>query len=305
MFSKLSLFSSLFFLLTLISSCDKERTPVVVQTDLDTSLYPGNFLNYEYPEFGENTNTERNVLLEDYTGHQCSFCPGAAIVAEGLENDNPDRVFVATIHAGATANGISDFQKINSSGMYTRDFTTPEGREMASTFTDLGEFSTNPEGTINRVEESGKFFLKAAHWSDKVDEVLASELEVNLQAKSNYFEETHGVFLHIETEFLSDLQGDYNIVGYVIQKKIIDWQLIFGEGPVADYEHHNVHIGNLFGETWGRNIVSGQVSAGTKLESEFSYQIPSGLEKDDLHFLIYVYDKSSYEVKQVIKHEIE
>ncbi|MCG8575664.1 MAG: Omp28-related outer membrane protein [Flavobacteriales bacterium] len=300
----LAVLSGLILAIGLNVSCDKVTQPHIIQTSLDTTLYPGNFIEYEFPTFTQNTNTERNVLLEDYTGHKCSFCPAAAEMAEGLEDANPGRVFVATIHAGAANNGVSDFQKTNESGMYTRDFTTTEGKEMASDFFQMGVgFNANPKGTVNRLEEAGLFFLNSPDWEGKVNEVLASELNINLQAQSSYFDETKGIFLHVETEFINNLEGEYNIVVYILQKSIVDWQLKFGEGDIPDYNHHNVHIGNMFGETWGRSVASGSISAGTKVQTDFSYQIPDGLTKDDILSLIYVYDKSNYEVMQVIEHK--
>ncbi|MBM3160651.1 MAG: hypothetical protein FJZ66_04875, partial [Bacteroidetes bacterium] len=67
----------------LINSCDKvdDPYPLPYNTDLDTTLYPGNWSDYianEWPQFSSNTNTNRNVLIEDFTGHLCVFCPAAA-----------------------------------------------------------------------------------------------------------------------------------------------------------------------------------------------------------------------------------
>jgi len=63
------------------SSCDKVSQPTIILTTLDTTIYPGNFVEYEVPTFEPNTNTDRNILIEDYTGHRCGACPGAAIIA--------------------------------------------------------------------------------------------------------------------------------------------------------------------------------------------------------------------------------
>ena len=181
-------------------SCDKVDQPNVIQTTLDTTLYPGNFLDYVPPTFSQNTNTFKNALIEDYTGHQCTFCPAANDIAAQLETDNPGRVFVATIHAGADNDGITGFQETNASGSFTRDFTTVVGTEMAGSFyaQNVG-FNANPKGCVNRLEEGGLFFLNSPDWGGKVDEVLAQAPDINLQAESNYFPSTNGLFLHVET----------------------------------------------------------------------------------------------------------
>lgn len=301
------LYALTFGLLSITSfvSCDRVTRPVIIQTELDTTLYPGDFVNYVAPTFEQNTNTEKNVLLEDWTGHQCTFCPGAAAEAKILEEANPDRVFVATIHAGPAANGISSFQVWNESGKYSTNFTTVEGTTMAAAFfSQPVGFSSNPKGCVNRLEDGGLFFLNYPDWGDKVTEGLASPLDINLQAKSNYFPSTNGVFLHTETEFINELEGEYNIVVYAIENKIIDWQKDIS-GDIENYEHHNVHIGNVFNETWGRTVGSGTIQAGTKVVTDFSYKVPEGLDNTKMHFIIYVYDKETYEVMQVIDHHFE
>jgi len=75
----LLLFASGFFF-----SCDKVDNPFppAIQTDLDTTIYPGNWSDYlanEWPDFDAlpDDNPERNVLIEDFTGHNCSYCPAA------------------------------------------------------------------------------------------------------------------------------------------------------------------------------------------------------------------------------------
>ena len=95
----------LFAIPVILFSCDRVEniyTPLP-STDLNFDLYPGTeqqyFLN-EWPTFTDNTNTDRNILIEDFTGHRCIYCPPAAELAAQLEANNPGRVFAAAIHTG-------------------------------------------------------------------------------------------------------------------------------------------------------------------------------------------------------------
>lgn len=289
----------------LLFSCEKQTYPIVFQGDIDTTLYPGNFNEYEFPDFGPNPNTTRNVLIEDYTGHQCAFCPPAAAKAIEISNANPERIFVTTIHASPEKDGKGILQSTDD--VYLRDFTNKNGLEMAILFENLEVgFNNNPKGTINRVPnaETGNFFLKFSLWEEKTKEVLASKLDVNIQAKSNYFPETNSAYIHTETEFLNQLTGDYNIVAYIIEKEYIGPQTMPGYITNPTYKHHDIHIGNLFDETWGRPVVSGNVEKGTKVKTDFSYTIPDGLQKNDIHFIITVINRKTFEIMQVIKHEL-
>lgn len=285
------------------TACDKVEFPNVIITDLDTNLFPGNFIDYEYPTFDENTNMDRNAVIADYTGHQCPFCPPAAAQAELIADEHPGRVFVATIHASAEPGGVGGFQAVTED--YPRDFTNSQGTEMGSEFFGLGiGFNSNPRGNVNRVpRDDGFYFLPAGEWADKTDEVLASTLNVNIQAKSNYYEETSGVFLHIETDIVNDIDGTYNIVVYALENSFVSPQKFPDGSTVYDYVHHDVHLGNLYEETWGRGIASDVTAAGTKISNEFTYVLPDGFTNDDMHFLILVFNRVTYEVEQVIKHE--
>lgn len=291
-------------------SCDKIGQPSIIITELDTTLFPGNFIDFEVPTFESNTNTLRNVLIEDFTGHKCAFCPPAAELAAQLEEDNPGRVFVASIHASPSPGGTSSFQQVSTSGnKYLRDFTTPEGKEIAEHLSEVqGGVVGNPTGTINRIRNAGgQVLISSGIWAVSTDTILENPsvypLLVNIQAKSDYYASTDGVFIYTEVEFLTDLSGEYAIAIYALENEIIDWQK-YGGDNLEFYKHHNVHIGNVYaGESFGRVFSNEEVKAGRKFNQTFSYKIPNDLDGDSMHFQIYVYNKATEEILQVIEHK--
>lgn len=287
-----------------MTSCDKVEFPNIPIEGVDTSLYPGNFSEYTIPSFSENSNTLKNVLIEEFTGHLCGACPNAAVVAKTLEEENPGRVFAAAIHGGPSNNGLTGFHDIIPP-KYDTDHTNERGLELASTFFQLGiGFVALPRGGINRrVNESGEFMFGPDDWAPLVASELAEPVKINLQAKSNYYEETNGVYLHVETDFEQSIEGTYNVVAYAIQNDRVDYQYFNAYGDSAYYHHHNVHVGNVFGETWGRTVGSEVIAAGTKVLTDMSYKLPDSLTNEDMHFLILVYNRNTYKVEQVIKHE--
>ena len=304
--SFLILFSLTLFTFNIVS-CDKVAYPYIIKTNLDTTLYPGNFRDYDFPTFESNPNTLRNALIEDYTGHRCTYCPNAAIVAHDIEEANPGRAFVASIHAGSSANGVTSFQEVLLPD-YPTNFMNDQGLDMGATFfqEEVG-FAANPMGNINRFKmdalATDNFFYTAGNWTRITDSVLTTTLDVNITAKSSYFEESHGMFLHTNIEFLNNLEGTYNVVVYAIENERYAPQLDNGE-YIPAYKHHNIHIGNLYDETWGRLVSSGSTAAGTAIRNDFSYKLPETLSKENMHFLIMVINRETYEVIQVIKHEL-
>lgn len=292
---------------SIFTACDKVEQPIKPSIDLDTALYTdGNWEDYPMPTFEANTNINRNIVLEDYTGHKCPNCPAAATIAEEIEENNPDRVFVVSIHTGPGGSG--NFQKTandcgeatNPNDKYCRDFTTPEGNEYGATFQSFG-FIGNPFGNISRFTFPNAMFQFHTSWVEKTNELLtANNLVVNLQAKNNFYDASNGGFVHLEIEFLNDLPGNYNVVTYVIQNEIIDWQDDLGT-DVSDYHHHNVLLGCIDGLAWGQNIAT-DPGAGNKVLVDYSYSLPTGLAREDMHFVSYVYNVETYEILQAIKH---
>lgn len=306
---------NLFFILGIItlasiSSCDKVENPIKPAILLDTTLYPGNWEDYVYPTFGANTNTLRNVLLEDYTGHRCPNCPAAAAIAKDIEENNPERVFVAAIHAGP--GGLSSFQTTasdcgtssNPEGEYCTVFYNDNAISYGEAFQTGFGFFGNPQGTINRINYDGSaMFQFSTDWETKVNDVIANnDLKINIQAVSNYYAETNGFYLHVETEILEDLTSNYNLVVYLLENEVVDFQDSSGT-TLEDYHHHNVFRGCIDNLAWGRSLTS-ESTAGSKSTYEYSYKLPDGKSNADFHLLIYVYDVSTYEVLQVIKHEL-
>jgi hypothetical protein len=291
------------------TSCDKVENPIKPAIELDTTIYEGIWEDYVYPTFSQNTNTERNVLLEDYTGHRCLACPGAAVIAKDIEDANPDRVFVASVHA--SPGGITVFQELaadcglpsNPTDKYCTTFYCNEGIEYGNVFGSGFGFTGNPSGNVNRKDFGSNVFTAASEWTTNTAALIAeNDLKVNIQAECNYYASANGFYLHTETEFLEDLTGSYNMVVYLMENEVVDYQDVLGTA-VPDYHHHNIFRGCIDGLPWGRSISSDQLS-GSKSYLDYSYKLPTGQTNDEFHLLIYVYDVDTYEVLQVIKQEI-
>tara|TARA_R110002124_G_scaffold131910_1_gene294320 strand:- start:49825 stop:50127 length:303 start_codon:yes stop_codon:yes gene_type:complete len=49
------------------------------------------------------TPENRKVVLEEFTGIHCGFCPDGHAIANALQNANPGNVFLINIHQGGFA----------------------------------------------------------------------------------------------------------------------------------------------------------------------------------------------------------
>ncbi len=294
----------------LFTSCDKVDHPYVKvnTTELDTTLYPGNWSDYlsnEYPVFTTNTNTNVNVLIEDYTGHTCLNCPTAAVVAHGIHVNNPNRVFVASIHADPGS--IMGYQQADPTApKYYTDHTNPDGYAYGKRFESGFGFYGNPQGNVNRSKGNGDMFTAYGVWQSRADALLsANNLKVNIQSVFNYYSDANGGYLHVEVEKKTSEALELNTVVYVIQDSLVDWQLMPDNTDNEFYVHRDKHLGSIDNNPFGIPTFMADAAAGEKKILDYSYVLPQGIDKTNMHFLIYVFDKDTYEILQVIKQEIE
>ena len=302
------LFLSFGVLSVVLTSCDKvdKPYPQVQSTELDETLYPGTWSNYvanEWPQFTQNTNQNKNVLVEDYTGHKCTFCPAAAVIAHDLEQSNEERIFIASIHS--SNNGMSSFQTLEPPN-YVHDFTNPQGLEIGTFFgTYDGGFPGNPRGTVNRQKSGGVIFLTPNLWTNLANSILtANDLDVNLQAKSNYYAATRGLFLHTEIEKIDNtIANDIGVVVYLIEDSLVADQKMGDNSHNATYIHRDIHRGNIDGRAFGRTLTAADLKENGRYYLNYSYKLPAQYVPENMHLLVYAYNKETYEIYQVVKVE--
>ncbi len=292
-----------------LASCDKVDNiyPVAEQTDLDYSLYPngGDSISYstnEWPTFTANTNSLRNVVIEDFTGHKCTYCPIAADTAESIHDDYPSRAFVATIHSGPLGDGISGFQSTDID--FPIDWTNEDGLDIGTYFGGLpgSAFTGNPRGTVSRIQDGGgQHTLHVNDWRLYTESALTDLLKVNIQSVANYFPSTRGVFLHTEIDVIDAGLSDLYTVVYLIEDSIVGPQKLPNNSTEENYIHREVMRDCIWSGWKGLELTEDNLDANGMYYFNYSYEVPSQYDADNVHFLIYVRDEVTDEIYQVIK----
>lgn len=311
-------------LATVIVSCDKVRNAYPsnpVSSTLDWSLYPdGDSAHYAaqglWPTFSANTNTDRNVLIEDFTGHQCVNCPFSTNLMEDLIATNPARIYGLGIHAGPT--GLTGFQVTSSA--YPTVLYCDAGLEIGKHFgQDIpgSSFLGNPAFCVNRAKANNQFTSNAgATMTNKTNTCLASTLKINIQAVTNYFPSTRGLFLHTEVDKIdASLTSELALAICVVEDSLLAPQLVPGnldpdgspgdpntpDGRAEAYVHRDILRGFLDGRTFGRVLTDADKGSNGKYFVSYTYRLPDQYNADNMKLYIYVYDKSTEEIYQVIE----
>src|SRR5699024_2972295 len=112
----------------------------------------------------------KKVVLEEFTGINCVFCPDGHAIAQGIKDENPDDVFLINVHTGGFANpgnGQPDFRT---------DFGTDLERQSGLT--------GYPAGTINRhVFVGNTTALNRGQWESAAKQILQQSSYVNIAGK--------------------------------------------------------------------------------------------------------------------------
>jgi hypothetical protein len=293
------------------SSCDKVENPFpeVIATELDYSLYPGGdstaYAATEWPTFTANTNTQRNLLIEDFTGHKCVYCAPAADTAHLLHEENPTRVYATAVHAGPS--GLGSFQ--NTDATFTTDFTNTDGLDIGIHFGSMAGtvFTSNPKGNVSRILTGGQHFSSPSEWRSLTNSNLSTALKVNVQSHANFYPSTSGLFLHTEVEILDAglTVDDLYLVVYLVEDSIVAPQKMPPPTPTNyDYVHRDVMRGCISSNWRGRQLEADDLLNG-KYYLDYSYQLPAQYDADNMHLLIYVRDNVTEEVYHVIKQNLQ
>lgn len=292
------------------ASCDKVENPnpEVEATELDYSLSPeGDSVGYwtnHGPNFTANTNTLRNVLIEDFTGHKCTFCPLAADTAEQLHQEYPSRVFVAAIHTGPS--GIGGFQSTSSS--FPTDWTNTDGLDIGIHFGSIpgSQFDSNPRGTVSRIKDGDQHTITHLLWRQFAESAMTDQLQANAQAKVNYFPATRGVFLHSEVEILDQTVNadDLYTVVYLIEDSIIGKQKM-PDNSTNDFYVHREVMRDCVGSGWQGRQLTDANKQGDKYYFNYSFRLDDVYDASNMHLLIYVRNAVTEEIYQVVKAKIE
>lgn len=202
----------------------------------------------------------KNVVLEQYTGVNCGYCPQGSTIASQIFAANPTRVVVIAVHSGSFANP--------SSGQ--PDFRTPFGPSL------LGQAGITgfPAGTVNRHVfaglgmTSGGTGMGRGNWTNAANQILAQESYVNVGATAEIDLTTREITVYVEayyTEASPLATNKMNVV--LLQDKTYGYQA----GGGANYEHNNRLVHMISGQ-WGTDIT--ETSKGTLFTNTCTYTIP-------------------------------
>ncbi|MDA9907297.1 Omp28-related outer membrane protein [Flavobacteriaceae bacterium] len=196
----------------------------------------------------------KKVVLEEFTGITCGYCPDGHTIAQNIQNNNPGNVFLINIHQGGFANpGNSGF-----------DFRTPFGNALAA------QVGANfyPSGTINRNSNA----LGRGSWTSAANTALGQSSDVNIGVEADIDVQTNTITVHVEAFYTADSPESNNKLNVaLLQNNTIGPQTDYANGNTTEYNHMHRLVWLITGQ-WGEVITT--TTAGTFIDETYTYDIP-------------------------------
>ena len=211
----------------------------------------------------------KNIILEEFTGISCVFCPAGHLIGQNLHDANPNDVFLINIHTGGYA---------SPQGPGT-DFNTSFGSAIAG----QSGLSGYPAGTVNRhqftMTQGGGTAMSRGDWSSASTQLLSQVSPVNVGLQASIDIASNTLAVDVEVYYTGAQTVASNMLNIAIVQNNIEGPQTGGSthNPGAmlsngNYNHNHMLRHMLTGQ-WGENITN--ITPGTLYSNTYTWIIPN------------------------------
>lgn len=266
------------FVFILSAGCDKIDNPYLEFPNQEE-------VTVSFPDVDPST-VYRKILLEEYTGHRCTNCPGAHEKLEELHAIFGDTLVTVGIHATSLAVPTNRFPY---------DFRCEAGNQLAEDFL----INSVPAGIINREPHTGGW--RKDEWYNQILQVDRNKVYAAIQLIHQNDPTTESVKVNARVTLLETYAHPLNFSLFLVEDGIIKPQLN-GESIVDDYTHNHVLRAAINGNYGTYLTETGVLEKG----SSYTYGYSVSFEGKDwipenCSVVAILYDKMNGEVLQVEK----
>lgn len=224
---------------------------------------------------------QRNVLIEDFTGQRCIFCPEATEAIKELQGTyGADKLIAVAIHAGPLA--VKTTSTIV--GLHT---------DAGDAYYKLWAIPNVPKAIINR---RGGVLSKDA-WAGKIYDEFTKTTNVNIELKCQYDANSRRVEVETDLKTLTTaVKGQLQL--WLVEDGIVAPQLFPNNKLEKNYIHNHVFRAAINGE-WGSELT---LSPEHTHKEKTTYTLPSGILSDKAWIVAFFYNDNG--VQQVVRHKI-
>ncbi len=229
--------------------------------------------------FVSTTPANKNVVLEEYTGTNCGYCPDGHRIAQQLMAANPGRFFAINIHQGGYAGSNPNYK-------------TQWGDALAAQY----NISSYPSGTLNRHTFGSSAVVEKSTWTRYTDTIKRKPSPVNVAAQSTIDWNTRQLTVVVEVYYTANATNSTNKLNIaLLQDSILGPQVgasNYNPDMMVGNQYMHMHmLRDFVTGQWGADIPT--TTAGTFFTQTFTYNIPYHVKNvpikiDDVEVFVYV-----------------
>ncbi|MEZ4778455.1 MAG: Omp28-related outer membrane protein [Flavobacteriaceae bacterium] len=230
-----------------------------------------------------NTSPEnKKVILEEFTGIHCVFCPDGHAIAQGIKSNYPDDFFIINVHQGS----------FSVPGAGEPDFRTPYGNAIAGQSGLVGY----PAGTINRHYFPGQSqsggndtAMSRGQWGATTVETLGLASYLNMAVEAEVDIQNSEITVHVEAYYTGNSPEATNMLNVaLLQNNTLGPQT--GGNAGNNYVHQHRLVELITGQ-WGESI--SPTTTGTFIDRTYTYSVPASYNNvpvnlEDLEIVVFM-----------------
>ena len=210
--------------------------------------------------------SNKNFILEEYTGTNCVYCPDGHKIANQIMDNNPGRAYAINIHQGGFSGNDPDYK-------------TEWGNALATQYS----INSYPNGTCNR----GSGTVARNLWTNQCTTILAQPSPVNVAATATINWDTRELSVYVEAYYTGNAANPTNKLNVVLLQNNVLGPQTGGSSyypamvRFGTYYQHMHMLRHLLTGQWG--VVIPATTTGTFYSETFTYTIPAHIRNVPLH----------------------
>ncbi len=237
----------------------------------------------------------KRVLVEEFTGVQCSNCPPATTQLNNLVDSYNGRLVIVTVHTGFFASPIS--------GASQFDFSTQDGADLGS---HVGPITANPSATIDRklFDAENALPVSNAVWAGYISQRADLAPQLGIDVNTSFDATSRNLDIDVNLDFYEDVSSPLKLTVFLTENNIVDAQLAPGNQTILDYVHKYV-LRDIITPVNGKDVAA--QTSGSDVSESFATNLPSDWMANNCYVVVALSkaDGSDMEVLQCAQVAVE
>jgi len=275
---QIQIWSYLFCIITcFFTACEEEGPYINFEEEVEIVIPPT-----------ENSNPQKIVLLEEFTGVRCANCPAGTLLAEQLASEYEGQVIIVSIHSGFFSIPYPNAE----------NFKIEAGVQIENL---LSQAAVYPSAAISRqlFENETRRIITDNQWNNSIKAILAEPALASISVNTLDFD-MEQLVLSTTVKFLESIESTVKLSVMLIEDNIISPQNVDGV-KVDDYIHK--HVLRTMLTPFNGILLDTSAEKDRTFQNEFALSdFEANWNVDNMHIVAFVHSSgSSLNVLNAIK----